>query len=243
MSNEKKQIYILIVVLVIVLAGLGFYYFNQNKNKSVNNIDKFSEISSQEQKDIIEATIDNIDPAEIASSDDLSDMKDFYNKDHNISMQYPASWQQVDLGGEKKVTEPLMRENIGFFYINNSEINKDDPNTATTSIKLLRFVLEDSSVIKSLDDWLDYIKSKVNDFVSHEQLSKNYKLKNVTKSSAIDGKWTVVEDYDEYDLISGKDYYIYAGNEFYQFVTRIPNKFVNNFSPLVEKTVNSFNKK
>lgn len=233
-DNNRMQI---VVILVIILAILVGVYFWMNNKFPSSESEKLSEVEK------IKKTIEQIKPPQEISQDtdfQQAKMKDFTNQDHNITGKYPADWQEADLGGDKNVATPLTRENIGFFYLPDSEVSQKDPATSIVSVKLLRFVLEEDVKIKSHDDWYDYIKAKVDEFIANPTLSSSYQLINLSKGEKIDNKWTVVEDYIENDLVIGKDFYIFNQDEFYQFVTKAPKDYFSKFLPLIEETVNSF---
>ncbi len=251
MNDNKNWIHIVIIVVILAAIGGGYYYWSKNKDENKIGDDEYIKQKIQEELSKMQTTIDQINPPEAPENEDIQSkefkekeatvkMKDFYNKDHNVSMQYPADWEETDLGGAKNVATPLLRENIGFFYLPEAEVDENDPRTAIVSVKLLRFVIEESVEISSLDDWYNYMKSKIDEFIANPLLSENYELLEIKKGSDIDGKWTIVEDYIENKLITGKDFYIFNGDEFYQFVTKAPNAYFANYLPLIQKTVNSF---
>lgn len=217
----------LIVILVIILLTVGGYYgwqkYQDHKNSKQSNL---------------EQTINKISTPETSPSATIS-TKEFKNADHKLSLTYPESWQQKDLGGEKNVTTVLQRENIGFFYLPDSETDKNEVSSAIVSVKLLRFPLGDLS-IKSQSEWYSYIKQKVDDFVADTVLSQNYQLLSLENGEVIDGKYVIVENYLENQLIQGKDYYIFAGSEMYQFVTKAPKAYADKFLPEIATIVKSW---
>lgn len=230
MKNRNNWV-IFVVVFLVIAAGAGYYFWQKDKTTE-------SENSKTETKKIEEA-IKKVSPN--PDSTESIGEKTFENTDHNITITYPDNWKEADLGGDKKVTDPMTRENIAYFYLPDSETATNNPGSAIVSVKLLRFVLEDGTTINNIDDFYNYIKAKIDDFVGNPLLSSGYELKSLEKSTSIDGKSVVVENYVEDNLITGKDYYISAKGELYQFVTKAPSTYYEKFVPQIEKIVNSIN--
>lgn len=236
MKNNYKMHFFIIIIILAVAGGFYYRWYNLNKSQKDNTqTTSDSKENSQETAELIQKTIEKIAPT---PNSDLS-TKEFTNTDHDITIKYPDDWISADLGGDKNVTEPLKRENIGFFYLPNSEVREENPNTAIVSVKLIRFVVEDGITINSADDWYDYIKKKIDDFIASPVLSANYEFKGLNKSEIFSGKFVVIEDYVENNLITGKDYYVYQKGQLYQFVTKAPNAYFSQYVSIIEKIVQS----
>lgn len=237
MKTNIWQIIIPIIILVL-LAG-GYFYWKQKNEKNIiadnsKTITNNKTISNDDIKNQISAMKENV------PNDSKITTKDFSNPDHNITLKYPDNWQEKDLGGAKNITEPLTRENIAYFYVSISQLG-DDPTSSLVNVKLLRFSLgDDANNIQTSDDWYNYIKKKVDDFIANKTLSANYQFTSLESGQKIDGKWIVEENYTENNLLRGKDYYIFNDRDMYQFVTKAPIEYFDAYFPQIETIVNSF---
>lgn len=221
----NKNYTVIIILVIIILALVGFIWWNSQQPKG--------------SEAIIKEVIKDID---IVS--DLSKIasKEFINSDHKITLNYPENWQEKDLGSEKNITEALKRENIAFFYLPGTQVSSNDFTTSLVSVKLLRFVLAPDTKINSQGDWYNYIDKLVKEYQNNPVLSSDYQLLSLDKGEKIDNKYVIVENYLEQNSSRGKDYYIYADGELYQFVTKSPKDYFDKFSPYIEKIVTSFKK-
>ncbi|MCL5794836.1 MAG: hypothetical protein M1338_00540 [Patescibacteria group bacterium] len=221
----KKNI--IIIILVILILGLAGYIWWEKSQQRTFSTEEVSKIVSK---------------LNLPESPDKEATKNFTNNAHKISLAYPDNWQEKDLGGDKNVTDPLKRENIGFFYLPQSEATKGSFASALVSVKLLRFVTDSNSKINSEVDWYNYINTMVQNYIGDTTLSADYQFVSLDKAENIDDKFTVVENYIEKGVLQGKDYYIYANGEFYQFVSHAPKENFGMILPYIEEIVRSFKK-
>lgn len=223
----KSFIYLLIIVIIVGLGAGGYILMKKNKkNTPVTN-----EVS------IPPEAID------VTSSPITDTNQTFTNSDHGLSFKYPASWKTEDLGGEKNVTEPLVRENIFFIY-DPIDSNKPDQKEAKATLKALRFVVEPDVKISSEDDWYQYIKGKVDNFIANKTLvdETGYQLISLEKVDEVNGRYTVYEDYTLENDVRGRDYYIYA-KDLYQFIFEAKTIYFDKYTSMLEQIVGSFNVK
>lgn len=219
---EKIKPYLNGIIMFILVIGIGFGVYYLVK------LSKQSEQSSPEEN--------------ISYSQDVPSQPEFNqeykNEDHHLSLKYHQAWKTKDLGGEKNVTTPLVRENIIFLY---DPIDPDKEDEVGASLKLLRFVLEPEKKIESADDWYDYVKEKVDDFIADKELTEEigYKLISLEKHNDINGYWVIQEDYKRKDNLRGRDFYIYA-EDLYQFVCKSNQDNFDFYSSYFEEIVNSF---
>jgi len=206
------------VIPIIVLVGAGGYYAYWKINNKPFTPSAPKEVSS---------------PEEIKT-------KIYTNSDHKITIKYPESWRNADLGGDKNITEPLTRENIVYFYDPENLADKKDVQSAKVGVNVLRFVPENKD-IATADDWFNYIKKKVDDYTDTLGKLNDYTSISVTPSE-INGKWAVVENYYEPTATRSRDFYIYNPdkNEFYQLITWAPRDLYDKFLPYFDLIVNSF---
>lgn len=215
----NKNMFVVLGIIILIIVGYFVYTNNANKEKGTQGTEK--------------SVLDgNKEPEKTDQPEDEWEV--FENKDHKITLEYPSSWQFADLGGPKNVSEALNRENIGYFYT--TDENKYG---VVAGIKLLRFVIESDVKIQNENDWYDYIKIKVDDFLSNKELSENYTLIDLKISDPIDGKYVVEEIYTE-DEYNGRDIYIYNGADFYQFVSLIQPEYNEIYSDVVGRIIKSF---
>jgi len=162
----------------------------------------------------------------------------FSSADHKLSLNYPKIWNATDLGGDKNVKTPSTMESVQLFYDDKNLLDKSDPVSVKVSAELLRFVIEDIAKIESTDDWFNYIKNKVDKFISITELSSNYNLVKLEKIDNIDGKFTISETYTQGDF-DGKDVYIYnsQAKEFYQLVTKTPKGYYSKFKSFFDTII------
>lgn len=236
---QKTNIWQIVIPIIILVFLAGGYFYWKDTQKQKNITEKINNNASNEVK---KQKIDELSPPEIIKPEEKETIKTktFTNSDHGISLTYPESWQETDLGGDKNVTEQLARENIAYFYRADTQTQENDPTSSLVNVKLLRFYLGKDHQINTSDDWYKYIKEKVDEYIAEPKLSSNYELKNLEVGDKIDGKWTIVEDYIENEVEKGKDYYIFNGDEIYQFVTHTPEKYYDNYFPEIETVVDSF---
>lgn len=219
----NKNVLIVVILLVLAVGGYFLYrYYNGEKTKQDNG--KVDSQLSQE----------NLGNEPKLENSENTGLKNFKNDDLGLELSYDMQWEYIDLGGEKNVTEPLVRENVAYFQIANTG---DDKTLA--NVKLLRFVLEDNINITDENDWYDYIKNKIDNFVANEELSSNYQLTDVKIIDKLADKFSVEETYIEDDQYQGKDIYIYNGSEFYQFVTKIRKDLIQDYTNIVDEIVKS----
>lgn len=178
-------------------------------------------------------------PKAVSGADEIK-TKIYTNSDHKITMKYPESWKTTDLGGDKNVTEPLLRENIVYLYDPENLENKKDVQSTKVGINVLRFVPENKD-INSPDDWFNYVKEKVDDYTGTLGKLNDYIAISVTKTE-VDGKWAAVEEYFEPSAIRSRDFYIYNPDkkEFYQLITWAPKDLYDQFLPYFDLIINSF---
>jgi len=206
------------VIPIIILAGVGGYY-------------AYWKISSK--------PFTPSAPKEVSSADAIK-TNVFTNSDHKITIKYPEGWEKSDLGGDKNVTEPLLRENIVYFYDPANLENKKDVQSTKVGVNVLRFVSE-SKDINSADDWFNYIKKKVDDYTETLGKLNDYTGISVTKSE-VNGKWAVIEEYYEPSSTRSRDFYIYNPdkNDFYQIITWAPKDLYDQFLPYFDLIINGF---
>jgi hypothetical protein len=227
----KPYVYILIIVLIGLGIG-GYYFFNKSKNNAA---------TGTLVTPVLAPTEAPADAITVTSSPNVNVDQTFSNSDYKIIFQYPGSWKNEDLGGEKNVTEPLTRENVFFIY-DPIDSSKSDQKQAKATLKLLRFVLESNVSINSADDWYNYIKEKVDNFVGNKTLidETGYNLISLDKVNDINGNYTVRENYTLKDNVKGSDYYIYA-KDLYQFVFEAKEIYFDKYQTMLDQIVNSFN--
>jgi len=218
----KPYVVIIIVVLVIALGVGGYFWMKKNNSKNTSTSEK-------------PALEKNGSSALDSSPTDLS--QEFLSASHGVSFKYPSLWKSKDIDGDKNVTSPLTRENIAYLYEPVSSSDK-----ALSTMELLRFVIEPNETIKSVDDWYNYIKAKVDKFVGQKDLTDEvgYNLISLEKVDDINGKWTVREDYTLKDNVRGRDYYIYTG-DIYQFVFEVNQSDFTSYEQLFKNIAYSFN--
>lgn len=206
------------VIPIIILVGLGGYY-------------AYWKISNK--------PFTPSAPKEVSSSSEIK-TKVYTNSDHKLTIKYPESWKNADLGGDKDITEPLLRENIVYFYDPENLENKKDAQSAKVAVNILRFVSENKDINTS-DDWFNYIKKKIDDYTNTLGKLNDYANISVTKGE-VNGKWAVVEEYTEPDTTRSRDFYIYNPdkNEFYQLITWAPKDLYDKFLPYFDSIINSF---
>ena len=129
------------------------------------------------------------------------------------------------------ITAPLTRQELADIY----EPSKTQ-GSISASGKLLRFVMEDKSIIKSQDDWYDYIKEKIDALVADEDMIKetNYKFISLEKIDDIDGHYAVREDYTDRENLRGRDFYIF-NDDIYQFVFESNINVFDNYISIFDK--------
>ena len=224
----KPSVVVIIIVLIIGLGIGGYFWMKAGK--------KNSETENVKTPELQETTASN-NPQGDSSKVDFSEV--FKNDDLKISLKYPKGWKTKDLGGDKNVTEPLVRENVLFVY------DPVDPTSeqAKASLKFLRFVLENGIKINSGDDWYNYVKDKVNKFTEQTDLVSEvgYKLISLEKVKDINGHFAVREDYTLKDNVRGRDYYIYA-TDIYQYVFETLESNFNYYQPIFDTIAQSFSK-
>lgn len=214
----KDYLKIIIVLLLVVIVGFAAYYFMKNKKISTN----LSTIKYEPKT-----------PTQLDAD------KEYKNNSYNLTLKYPSNWQSSDLGGQKNVTEPLTAENIIYLY---DPILPNNDKNLGASVKVFRFVKEENNNIKSADDWLNYIKEKVDNFIADKEFTDkiNYKLISLQKIDEVNGHWVVREDYTRESNIRGRDFYIYIGNDFYQLISKCEQKSYDKYSTIFDKIEQSF---
>lgn len=218
----SKNVMIVIIVLIIAVGGYFLYkkYFQKSDKNTTSKTTTSASMSPT-------STSSNTDTGKNLS-------KTFTNNDLGVTLSYSSEWLYIDLGGNKNVTEPLVRENVAYFQIANE--NEDD---TMANLKLLRYVIEPDISIDSEDDWYDYINDKVDNFIADETLSADYEPVSVDLVENIDGKYTVEEKYIEQGIYTGKDIYIYNGSDFYQFVSKIKTTLLDKYESSLDAIINS----
>ncbi|MCL5795609.1 MAG: hypothetical protein M1338_04635 [Patescibacteria group bacterium] len=219
MSKRNYWPVISIILAIVVLIAAGIYIFYWQKNSKIYNPK----------------------PPQIVSSPDEIKTAQYTNAEYGITANYPFSWKQSYLGGDKNVTEPLKRENIVFLYDPNNLKYENDPISAQVSAKILRFVVEQDKQINFQEDWLNYIKSKVDDYIATFASERGYSLISLS-STNINGLWAVEEKYLEPSDIQSRDLYIYnkSKHEFYQIITKAPKAIYDKAYPYLDLIVSSF---
>lgn len=212
-----KKILIWIIPIIILLAAGGYYFYWKNTNKPFKPTP----------------------PEEVKSGEEIKTTV-YTNSDHKLTIKYPENWETADLGGEKNINEPLIRENIVFIYDPANLKDKNNVESAEVSAKVLRFISE-SKDINSADAWFNYVKSKVDDYAANLGQLNNYSLIALDKTE-VNGKWAVEEKYYEPSTSQSRDIYIYnkEKNEFYQIITRAPKDLYDQFLPYFDLIINSF---
>lgn len=212
----KKKLSWIILLIVLLVAG-GYYFYWKNANKQFKPIP----------------------PKDVKSSGEIK-TSTYTNSDHKLTLNYPDGWKTADLGGDKNITAPLMRENIVFIYDPANLKDKKDVTSAQVSTKVLRFVVEKDKKINSEDDWYSYIKQKVDDYAATLGKENNYTLLSLHATAF--AWWAIEERYYEPAEIQGRDLYIYnqKKNEFYQIVNKAPKDLYDKFLPYFDLTINSF---
>jgi len=220
---KNKLSTIVIVVIAIIIIGLGGYllfkkYKSDNSN-SQNTQNQSTENTSAEK-----------------SPDATKNEKEFKNDLHKLSFNYPADWNVIDVKDVQTITQPLTREDVASLYKN------DENSKEIISLKLLRFVIEPNVKIANSDDWYNYIKGKVNNYITLKEITDatGYQLIAVEKTSDINGHYISREDYNLKNNIKGQDYYINNGQEMYQFVFECIGDQFNNYAETIKNIVNSF---
>jgi len=215
---------VFIVIVIVILAVGGYFLYKKYFKKSDQNTTSQTTTSA------------SVIPSPTSSNTDVNNTlsKTFTNNDLGVTLSYSSDWLYIDLGGNKNVTEPLVRENVAYFQI----ANENDADTLA-NLKLLRFVIEPEVSIESEDEWFDYIKGKVDAFVTDTTLSADYKPVSVNVVDNIDGKYTVEEKYIEQGEYTGRDIYIYNGSDFYQFVSKIKTNLLDKYESSLNAIINS----
>lgn len=218
--NKKNYWGIVIIILtIVVLVGASIYYFYWQKNNQ--NYKPKS-------------------PTTVSSQDEIKTAQ-YNNAQYGITFNYPVDWKQSYLGGDTNVTEPLKRENIILIYDPQNLKYESDPISAQVSAKIMRFVVEQDASINSPEDWFNYIKSKVDDYISTFAQERGYSLTSLSQTT-INGLWSVEEKYFEPSETQSRDVYIYNKDkqEFYQIVTKAPKSLYDKFFPYLDLIVSSF---
>lgn len=218
--NQQKSNNLLYFLIIIVLILGSVYYFN-NKNTD-NNPDYVTNKLKELKKSDIK-------------------LKEFKNDSHQLTINYPEDWYQLDLGGAKNVTTPLMEENIILFF---DPKEGEDPQTnplASASVKIKRYVIETDQNIKSKDEWFAYIKAKADTYQKSELATNNqYQLISLALRDDINNKWAVEENYQEQGTMRGKDIYIFNDREFYQLVCLTKQIVYTGYEPYIKAIIDSF---
>lgn len=217
-----KPYMIVVIIILIIGLGIGVYFLIKKSGKKEPVQQNTPALQSGSQENI---------PKESELT------QEFKNDDLKLSLKYPKNWQTKDLGGDKNVKEPLVRENIFFAY---DPVNSQS-DSSQANLKVLRFVPEPDKKINSQDDWYNYIKGKVDDYISNAEVvgETGYKFISLDKVEDINGHYTVREDYNLKDNVRGRDYYIYA-QDIYQFIFECVENNFNSYSPIFEQIVKSF---
>lgn len=214
--TKKIPIYFWPIIIIIILALYFIYWKINNKDftpVAPKSVSTFSEIKSA----------------------------NFSSAENKLNLNYPGDWKTKDLGGDKQIKEPNTPENVVFVYDPKNLKYQDDLASAQVSVKILRFVPEDSVKINSGDDWFNYIKAKVDSYI--EGLGKvfNYSLISLSKT-LVNDFFAVEEKYTQPETVQARDLYIYnqASNEFYQIITKAPKDLYDKFLPYFDLVVSSF---
>lgn len=220
-----KPYQVILIIIVILGLGVGGYYLIKKKNNAAKNT------VTAPTFDPYNVTYASKEPAQKALN------QTYTNDAHKIIINYPDGWTLEDLGGPKNVTDPLVRENIAYVYDPANEVIK-----AGATVKLIRFVLEKNTKIKTQSDWFNYVKAKIDSFMTEKSLidELGYQLISVDKIDSINGHFVVQENYTLKNDVRARDYYVFA-NDLYQFIFQANKDSFDKYANYFDKIAQSFN--
>ncbi|EKD56948.1 MAG: hypothetical protein ACD_58C00039G0009 [uncultured bacterium] len=224
MQKNSKLIFLLISITIITLG----YYMLLKYNNKTNVVVDDTKLSFVDQT------------SSLVAKDEIKSQK-YQNTDHNITINYPKSWFKSDLGGQKNVTKPDVRENIVYFYDAKDQVESDKNQDIYASVKIIRYVLGSETKIDSADSWYNFINNRVENYkISTLAEASEYQLNSVSKLGDIDGNWVTEEQYQEIGGIKAKDIYIYHDGEFYQLICKTKEGKYSDYLPYFYLIINSF---
>lgn len=219
--NQSKSINYFFYFLVILILLIGTIYYFRDKE-------------SNDQPEYVKNKLNELKDSEIK-------LKKYKNDLHKLTISYPENWQQLDLGGDKNVTEPLKAENIILFFDSKADVDPSASPLASASTKIKRYVIEQDRQINSQDSWFDYIKEKV-DIAKDSDIAQvsGYQLTSLNQHDDINGLWAVEENYTESDDIKGRDIYLFDDDQLYQIICTAKQVVFDSYQPYFEAVINSF---